>query len=113
MRISEEVLNKCNTLEDLVELMVTDKNGKRLSFYDVGETKDFVKRYKYFKEWLGEEIPDMTLEQILYIMDNKEKVVDKVHKWMGFDRLLTALEFEQRKYEKKIIRLIIGRRCEF
>jgi len=97
MRIPEEVLNKCNTLEDLVEMMVTDKNGKRLHFSDVGETKDFVTRYKYFKEWLGEEIPDMTLEQILFIMDNQKKVADKVTEWKGFDRLLTALEFEQRK----------------
>jgi len=97
MKILEKVIDKCNTLEDLVEMMVTDKDGKRLNYSDVGETKDFISRYESFKEWMGKELPQLSLEQILYIMDNRVEVVGKVTSWYGFDRLLTALEFEQRK----------------
>lgn len=97
MRISQENLDKCNTLEDLVEMMVTDKDGKRLNYSDVGETKDFINRYENFKEYISTEFPHLTLEQILFITNNQRAVVDKVINWYGYDRLLTALEFEQRK----------------
>jgi len=97
MRISNEMLQKCNTLEDLVEAMVTTKEGKRLNYSDVGETKDFIGRYENFKEYISKEFPNLTLEQILFIMDNQRAVIDKVINWYGYDRLLTALEFEQRK----------------
>jgi len=97
MRISEEVLNKCNSLEDLVEMMVTDKDGKRLDYSDVGETKDFIRRYEWFKEYVKKEIPSLSLEQIMFIMDNYRNVTDVVCGVYGYDRLLTALEFEQRK----------------
>ncbi len=97
MRISSEMLEKCNTLEDLVEAMVTTKEGVRLNYADIGETKSFISRYKYFKDWLKEEIPNIPLEQILFIMDNQRKVTDAITNWYGYDRLLTVLEFEQRK----------------
>lgn len=97
MRISQENLDKCNTLEDLVEMMVTDKNGNRLNYSDVGDTKDFISRYNSFKEYLKEEMPHLTLEQIIFIMDNQRSVVDKITSWYAFGRLLTTLEFEQRK----------------
>ncbi len=97
MRISNEMLGKCNTLEDLVEMMVTTKEGVRLNYADVGETKDFINRYETFKEWLSKDIPDLSPKQILFIMDNQRKVTDQITNWYGFDRLLTALEFEQRK----------------
>ena len=97
MRISQKILDECNTLEDLVEMMVTDKNGKRLNF---GETVEIIDRFESFKGWLKEEIPDLTLEQILFIMDNQKHVVDTVSSFSGFQLFLTALEFEQRKYEK-------------
>lgn len=97
MRISQKILDECNTLEDLVEIMVTDKNGKRLNF---GETFEIIDRFESFKGWLKEEIPDLTLEQILFIMDNQKHVVDTVSSFSGFQLFLTALEFEQRKYEK-------------
>ena len=96
-RISQEIVDKCNSLEDLVEMMVTDKDGKTLNYADVGETKDFLSRYENFKEWMEKELPHLSLEQILYIMDNRVEVVGKVTSWYGYDRLLTALEFEQRK----------------
>lgn len=97
MRIAQEVLDKCNTLEDLVEMMVTTKDGQRLNYSDVGETKDFINRYETFKEVITRDIPELSLEQIIFIMDNQRKVVDKICSWYGFDRMLTALEFEQRK----------------
>lgn len=97
MRISKEVLEKCNSLEDLVEMMTTDKEGNRLNYSDIGETKDFLNRYDCFKEVITRDIPELSLQQILFIMDNQRKVIDKVTSWYGFDRLLTALEFEQRK----------------
>ncbi len=97
MRISQKILDECNTLEDLVEIMVTDKNGKRLNF---GETFEIIDRFESFKGWLKEEIPNLTLEQILFIMNNQRHVVDKVSSFSGFQLFLTALEFEQRKYEK-------------
>lgn len=97
MRISKEVLEKCNTLEDLVEMMTTDKEGNRLNYSDIGETKDFLSRYDSFKEVITRDIPELSLQQILFIMGNQRKVTDKVTSWYGFDRLLTALEFEQRK----------------
>lgn len=96
-RISEEILNKCYTLEDLIEMMITDKDGNRLNYSDVGETKDFINRYKSFKDWIIKDIPDLNFHEILFIMDNQRKVIDNVTSWYGFDRLLTALEFEQRK----------------
>ncbi len=98
MRISQKILDECNTLEDLVEIMVTGKNGKRLNFSEIGETVEFIARFESFKEWLKEEIPNLTLEQILFIVDNQRHVVDKVSSWKGFQIFLTALEFEQRKF---------------
>lgn len=88
MRISEEILDKCNTLEDLVEMMITTRDGK---------TKDFIDRYENFKETIAKELTELSSEQLLFIMDNHRRVVDEICSWYGFDRFLTALEFEQRK----------------
>ncbi|HSE99951.1 MAG TPA: hypothetical protein VLA48_03560 [Nitrososphaeraceae archaeon] len=96
-RISKEVFEKCNSLEDLVEMMVTDKDGNKVNYSDVGETKDFISRYESFKTILEEGLPDLTFEDILFIMNNQSKVVRLVTAWYGYDRLLAALEFEVNK----------------
>lgn len=78
-------------------MMVTDKNGNKINYSDVGEPKDFISRYEDFKTIIGESLPDFNLEQILFIMNNHSRVVRLVTSWSGYDRLLTALEFEINK----------------
>jgi hypothetical protein len=95
-RISKENLEKYKTIEELVEAMVTDKNGKRLNYSEVGETNDFIYRFGKFKEILYEKFPNLELNEILFIINNRD-VIGYVSSWYGADKLLTLLEYELKK----------------
>ena len=98
-RISDEVFNKTNSLEELVQIMGTTKDGHKLS--EVGDYKDFIRRLDSFKEVIARELPELTIEEILKFDSMFSKVKDIIYEWYGFNYLLTALEFEQRKKNKK------------
>lgn len=94
MRISDNVFNKLESLEDLVYKMGHDKDGRMMA--DVGEASDFIPRYKHFKEYLKEKLPELTFEEILRMDELYHRYKDAVYAWHGHDRMLTCLEYEER-----------------
>ena len=91
-RISDKVFEETKSLEDLVQLMAYDKDGR--NYYDIGEPKQFLARYKMFKEMIQRDLPEFTFEEILRFDEYFHKFKDAVYAWHGSDRMLTCLEYE-------------------
>lgn len=96
-RIPKKLLNNTETLEQLVEFMTTDKDGNKLNIGGIGKTNDFILRYEMYKEYLKENIPELTFEEILKFHDLFHKFTEHVCGWSGFENYLTCLEFEIEK----------------
>lgn len=94
-RISDKVFQETKTLEDLVNLMAYTKDGRM--YADVGEPKHFILRYQMFKEMLEKELPEFTIEEILKFDEHFYKFKEIVYSWYGSDKMLTCLEYEERK----------------
>lgn len=94
-RIPIEILNSCETLEELFRLLYSNTSD----FSEIGDLKNFEKRLQYFKEFLKTELPEFTTEEILKI-DKAFHSLKKMYNWYGTFSLFVALEFEQRKNNK-------------
>lgn len=92
-RISDKVFEQTKSLEDLVNLMAYAVDGSM--YADVGEPKQFILRYKMFKEMIEKELPEFTIEEILKFDEHFHKFKDTVYAWHGYDRMLTCLEYEE------------------
>ena len=97
-RISKEALNKCNTVEDLL-LEMTD--GGERQIYSIGnkgkDFSSFLSRHKFFKEYLKENLPELTLEEILKFDSILNKFRTVVYAMHGYEEFLAAIEFEIKK----------------
>lgn len=97
-RISQEVFDKCATIEDLLD--VHTKNGE-LNFAEIGnDGKDyssFLRRFEFYKDYLKESIPELSTEEILKFDSLFHKFRDVVYAMNGHYIFLTALEFENEK----------------
>jgi hypothetical protein len=91
-RISQEVFNSCNTIEDLVERMNTTIDGHKINRMD----SNFKSRLDSFKEYLNKSFPELTLEQILFLDEYSYKIKE-IYNWNGINDLLTLVEFELEK----------------
>ena len=89
MRISNEVLEKLNDLDDLIKIM-----GE-----NVGDFDEFKRRFVYFKEEIKETLSELTIEEILKFDEYFNKL-QELYKFHGYYYLFAALEFEQRKQNK-------------
>jgi hypothetical protein len=92
-RISESVFSDLKSLDDLITKMGTTKDGYKIS--GVGEPDDFKSRMKYFKEFLKEELPEFTEEDVLKFDKHFQKF-RKIYEWYGAEYFLTAMEYEAR-----------------
>ncbi len=92
-RISEKIFSDLKSLDDLIIKMGTTTEGLKLS--DVGEPNDFKFRFKYFKEFLKEELPDLSNEEILKF-DKYFYAFKQIYEWHGAHYFLTAIEYEVR-----------------
>lgn len=82
------------TEEEIKEMffkMTRTKDGRVLhGFQDLDEV---VSRYKYFREWLREEIPDFTEEEIIKYY-KKRSQIKRLFDWSGLQEFLEVLENE-------------------
>lgn len=99
-RISQKVLDECNTLEDLLDKATTLTTGERMTFSEIGSDDNnyssFKSRLKMFKEVIERDLPNFTWEEILKF-DEFYHDLKKVYDWHGVDYLLKAVEFEIEK----------------
>lgn len=98
MRISENNLDKCNTIEDLLDVIT--ENGSK-NYADIGNVgnnySSFLSRHKFFEEFIEEKLPDFTVEEVLKFEQYFNTFKDTVHSMSGYDIFLTALKFENKK----------------
>jgi hypothetical protein len=93
-------LQDYNSMDEILDRLCTSKEGKKSLFADIGSPDNnyssFKSRYSLFKDWIKDEIPNFTSEEIIkYHKYNQE--IKKVRNWYAFDRMLTILEWEELK----------------
>lgn len=96
-RISDEVFEKLNSLDDLINLMRYDRNGREC--HGVGDAESFKYRLDFYKKRIKDELPDFTIDEILKINENFNKLSELFH-FSGSENMLAALEYEQRTENK-------------
>jgi len=101
MRVSKEVKDKCNTIEELLD--VATDNG-RLKYADIGNSgqdySSFLRRYEYFKQHVKEKLPELTTEEVLKFDEHYRKFKEVVYAFNDSDRFLQVMEFEQYKKQQ-------------
>jgi len=97
MKIEENLLLKCASLDDLIDKMSSDSSGNRLNFADIGTNEEFKKRFEFFKGYLSKELPDLTFDEIIKFDSYFNRLKDSLYQFSGFDYLLKALHYEQLK----------------
>ena len=95
-RISQKVFDECNTIEDLVNKMNTTTDGNKINRMG----SDFNYRLDVFKEYLNTILPELTLEQILFIDEYSIKIKE-IYNWYGIQDLLSLIEFQLEKNKLK------------
>jgi len=104
MTIQQEYLLKHNSIEELLDDMTTEKaTGTKRVFAEIGSDENsygnFKNRYKFFKETIERDLPELTKEEIIkfnrYYHSYRE-----IYKWNGLDVLLKVLEWEELKNKK-------------
>jgi hypothetical protein len=60
-----------------------------------------LKRYQFFKEYLGKEFPDLSLQDILLIHNHRE-LLRAISGWSQSDKLMQLLEIELCKQETQL-----------
>lgn len=94
-RISNEVFEKLNNLDEFVEFVCQPHNGQVSAEY--GDDPDrFKSRLESFKEIIAQDLPMFSIDEILKF-DQYFHEFKKIYEWYGFHGLLTALEFESEK----------------
>lgn len=106
MKISNEVFEKLTSLDDLINLMRYDRNG--MECHGIGEPEAFKYRLSLYKRKIEQELPDFTVDDILKISENFNKLKD-LFGFVGSENMLAALEYEQRsaKPDDKLFELLI------
>lgn len=84
-RISEKVFNETKTLEELLAKMKVKQ--------------DFKYRLRQYKDFIKEELPEFTIEEILKI-DEHYSQIKKIYNWSFSAECLAALTFEQMQKEQ-------------
>lgn len=97
-RIQDTTFNELKSLDDLINIMGTTVNGNRI--IDVGEPEEFKSRLKLFREFIQNELPEFTEEEILKY-DKYYHNLNKIYEWVGSYYLLTAIEYCLRSENKK------------
>lgn len=97
-RISQEIFDKCNSLEDLVNVMNSTSDGRRIN--RVGTFEEFNKWFTLFTRHINELFPELTMEQILFL-DEYYLKIRELYNWYNSEDLLAALEFELEKAKLK------------
>ena len=97
MKLSQKIIDKYATLDELLDAKCTAKDGTRINYTDIGTNEYFKKRFEYFKGHLKEKFPDFTSEEILKYYYNYRNFQDHLYGFSGFDNLLEALDFETNK----------------
>jgi len=101
--LSKETIDKCNSIDDVLDLATQGKDGKLLHFSDIGYRengyKDFKGRLGIFKEVIERELPEFTIEEILKYNQYYHKL-RALYEWNGYYYLFCALEFELKKSRK-------------
>lgn len=100
-RISEKNYSDLKSLDDLITKMGTTKEGFKIK--EVGDPDDFKRRFKYFKEFLKKELPELSEEDILKFDNHFHKFRKIYEEWKGVDYFLTAMEYEVRASEMEIV----------
>ena len=99
MTIQQEYLLRHNSIEELLDDMTTEKaTGTKRVFAEIGSDENgysnFKNRYKFFKETIERDLPELTKDEIIkfnrYYHSYRE-----IYKWNGFDVLLKVLEWEE------------------
>lgn len=98
-RVTDKVFLKCNTLDDLINLINTTNDGQKIDV--VGSIDSFKSRLESYKNYLNENIPELTLFEILKFDKFYHKIKD-IYSWVQFDYLLMAIEFELRKENEQL-----------
>lgn len=85
-------------MEELLDKL-TD-NGK-IRMADIGnEGRDytsFLSRYEFYKNYLRENLPELTLEEIILFHNSFHKFRKVVYAFNGFDTAFALMEYEQKQ----------------
>ena len=104
MTIQQEALLKYNSIEELLDDITTEKaTGIKIVFSEIGSDENgysnFKNRYKFFKETIEKDLPELTKEEIIKF-NRYYHSFREIYKWNGFDVLLKVLEWEELKKTK-------------
>ena len=93
-------LKEYNSIEELLDAMTTSsKTGEKHIFSDIGSPENnyaiFKDRFEVFKEHIKEDLPELTIEEVLKFHKFNNKFKDTIYSWFGFSILLDVLEWER------------------
>ena len=96
--ISDETLEKCNTLKELLDIKTNNGQIKYPHIVDENRSyKGFYSRLDFFKAYLAENLPELTIEEILKFDSVFQKFKKTVYEMYGYHDFLAAIEFENKK----------------
>jgi hypothetical protein len=93
-RLSDTIVEKYKNTDELFHAMTHSSDGRTLT--NIGTPQEIRQRFEAFKEDLKLQLPELTLEEILFVTKYNYKV-EHLFEWHGADIFLTGIEFELRK----------------
>ncbi len=99
--VSSSVLSSEDNI--INEILNKKTDNKKIKYSEIGSNdndfKDFKSRYKFYKNYIKENLPNFSFEEIVKIHSNYQKIKDTLYSFNGFDTALFILgkETEKRK----------------
>jgi|SRR6478736_4298882 len=96
MKVSQEVIESCNSIEDVLNVKTENGAVRCASIGNDGQDySSFISRYKFFKERLEKDLPELSTEEILKFYDLYFRFTDTIFEY--HPDFISILDFEYRK----------------
>lgn len=98
MKIVKDILDKCNTIEELLDIKTDNGKIRYSSLQNDGQDySNFKNRYKFFKKRLASILPELSAQEILKFYEVYYSFTDTIFEFDGHADFMSVLYFEQEK----------------
>ena len=81
-------------IDEFIDRMCSDKDGKRLNLSEIGTNEEFKSRFESFKEFIKDDLPNFNEQEVIKFYKHYNEF-SKLYQWFGHHSLIKLLEFEQ------------------
>lgn len=75
-------------------LMTLEELYKKMNDTEAHNFEEFSERFEIFKEWMISKYPNYTIDEIIYIHNNRNKI-NEIYSWFDADKFMKCLELQK------------------